>query len=301
MKILSYNEIDFAKYEYRLLSSAQYRYSARHIFLNTLCGKNWALIISDDNYSAMMPICFSKKLGLKIVVAPTYCQQLGVFSEKDDNALNQKFLDFLEKKFIIWYYPFNQNNNFPTLLQRKNYILKRNDYNEVYRKYSPKRKRKLRLDEEVAENSAIRKIEFSEAISFIKKNMLGTSNNKEQKNFLGKLSALDATDNMVFVAFYYHRKIINLLALYIDETSVALLGTYNDKNFIKKNGSSKLVDFAISKYIATHDFDFEGSNLPAVEEFFRGFRPSLHKYPYIVRSKKEIIKQCLLKVFPFLN
>ena len=44
-------------------------------------------------------------------------------------------------------------------------------------------------------------------------------------------------------------------------------------------------------------FDFEGSEVPAVEEFFRGFRPALKPYSCIQYSKKELLQQIFVKFF----
>jgi hypothetical protein len=80
---------------------------------------------------------------------------------------------------------------------------------------------------------------------------------------------------------------------YFDDFTVALLGTFNDKDFVKISGASVLIDHCIKENIQTKIFDFEGSDLPNVEEFFRGFRPELRPYHVIDYSKKEIIKKLL--------
>jgi len=96
-----------------------------------------------------------------------------------------------------------------------------------------------------------------------------------------------------FSAFYLNQRIINIIVTYFDDFTVALLGTFNDKESVKVSGSSVLINNCIKENIQTKIFDFEGSELPNVEEFFRGFRPELRPYHLITYSKKNIIKKLL--------
>jgi hypothetical protein len=93
-----------------------------------------------------------------------------------------------------------------------------------------------------------------------------------------------------FLAFYYHNEITNMIAVYSDYDTIALLGTFNDKKYIKMAGASTLIDYVIKENIENYIFDFEGGNLPSIEEFFRGFRPEFKYYAVIENSKKTLIK-----------
>ena len=279
---ISYLEIDFHKYDVCINSSAQYKYSAKSHFLDVCAGKNqWEILIYGD-YEAVMPIPFIKKMGYKMVVNPKLCQQLGIFSIVDQPNLNQKFLDYFRKNYRVWFYAFNEYNHWEKpLLQRKNYIIPQEDYANVFKKYSPKRKRKLRLDDEVKENSTIEKVGDWQLIeAFILQNSIGADSSKDLKDFLTIYFKFLQQNQLHFYGFFYREELINLLAIYEDPKSVALLGTFNKKETIKLNGSSVLVDYAISQFVQEKDFDFEGSEVPSIEEFFRGYRPVERPYPY---------------------
>ncbi len=62
---------------------------------------------------------FIRKYGVKIVHNPKLCQQLGVFSKKDDVHLNEVFLEYLEKNYLISTYQFNDINQFLREIRRK--------------------------------------------------------------------------------------------------------------------------------------------------------------------------------------
>lgn len=290
---LKYQEIDFKKYTECLENSEQQKYSATLDFLNVVSGKQWEILVYND-YEAVMPVPYMKKFGLKIVINPKLCQQLGIFSKTDNIQVNDQFLGFFEKKYNIWYYAFNDTNQFTKKLkERQNFLIYPADYNEVRQKYSPKRKRKLRLDEEVLQNSEVRKVTMNEALAFISQNTIGAKDEKDKQEFLQTFSDFEQAQHLQLTAFFYHKTIINIIAVYSDEKTLALLGTFNAKEHIKLSGSSVIIDHIISENIQTKTFDFEGSDVPAIEEFFRGFRPELKMYPTTFNSKKELLKKVL--------
>ncbi|GEN70856.1 hypothetical protein [Chryseobacterium lathyri] len=287
---LKYNEIDFKKYTDSLEKSEQRKYSASKSFLDVTTDKQWDVLVYND-YNAVMPVPFILKKGIKIVHNPLICQQLGVFSEKDDKKINEKFLYFLQKNYLIRAYHFNETNSFDSKLKtKKNFLLYPNEYAKVFAKYSPKRKRKLRLDDEVTENSELKEIQYKEAEIFIKNNVIGLDKEHDTDTLLKTLETFHASKHLKFLAFYYHHEITNMIAIYSDYDTIALLGTFNDKKYIKMAGASTLIDHVIKENIENFIFDFEGGNLPSIEEFFRGFRPELKHYAVIENSKKTLIR-----------
>lgn len=293
IKRLKYHEIDFEKYAQCLENSAQRKYSATKQFLDISSDKKWELLVYKD-YEAVMPVPYVFKSKIKIVHNPMLCQQLGIFSREDDVEINEQFLNFLEKNYLIRIYTFNEFNHFKTSLNsKKNFLILRDNYETVYSKYSPKRKRKLRLDEEVVKKSEIRNISFSEAENFIKENFLGANKEEDVDSFILIFKKMFEANCLSFSAFYLNQRIINIIVTYFDYFTVALLGTFNDKESVKVSGASVLIDKCIEENISTKIFDFEGSELPNVEEFFRGFRPELRPYHLIEYSKKDIIKKLM--------
>lgn len=288
---LKYHEIDFVKYAQCLENSEQRKYSATKDFLDTTSTMPWEILVYKD-YEAVMPIPFVRKYGLKIVHNPKLCQQLGVFSSKDDVDLNETFLEYLEKNYMIRTYPFNDVNQLRTKIRiKKNFLLYPEAYEKVYSKYSPKRKRKLRLDEAVLKESEIKTIPYEKAKAFIESNTIGLNKDHDLFEFMRIFESFYKSGYLKFTAFYYKHKIVNMIATYSDSNMVALLGNFNDKDYVKLSGASVLIDHLIKENIETHIFDFEGGELPNIEEFFRGFRPELRPYGIIENSKKNLFKK----------
>ncbi|RXM53069.1 MULTISPECIES: hypothetical protein [unclassified Chryseobacterium] len=288
---LKYNEIDFVKYSQCLENSEQRKYSATKDFLDITAPNQWEILVYGD-YEAVMPVPFVRKYGVKIVHNPKLCQQLGVFSSKDDVNLNEKFLNYLENHYLIRVYPFNDGNELRTKLRiKKNFLIYPDAYEKVYARYSPKRKRKLRLDEEVINHSEVKSISYDEAKPFIESNIVGLGKESDLAGFMDIYEKSYRLKYLSFSAFYYHGKIINAIATYSDCNMVALLGTFSDKEYVKLSGASVLIDGMIKETVDTHIFDFEGGDIPNIEEFFRGFRPELKPYGIIEYSKKELFKK----------
>jgi len=291
---LRYHEIDFSKYAQCLENSEQIKYSASKIYLDVTSKKRWDLLIYND-YEAVMPLPYVRKYGIKIVLNPMLCQQLGVFSKQDNVILNEAFLDFLKKNYLVRVYHFNDHNQFQSPIEyKKNFIIYPDSYDNVYAKYSPKRKRKLRLDENVLGNSEIKIISFDEAKPFIESNMTGLAKQEDVHGFIRIYKRFYDLKSLTFCAFYYQNQIINLIAVYSDYKTLALLGTFNEKKYVKISGSSALINDMIKKNIETAAFDFEGSEVPSIDEFFRGFRPELKTYPYVRSSIKTLAKELII-------
>jgi len=288
---LKYHEIDFVKYAQCLENSEQRKYSATKTFLDTTSTMPWDILVYKD-YEAVMPVPFVRKYGMKIVHNPKLCQQLGVFSGKDNIDLNEAFLEYLEKNYMIRAYPFNDVNKLRTKIRiKKNFLLYPDNYEKIYAGYSPKRKRKLRLGEDILKESEIRTISYDKAKAFIEANTIGLSKDDDLGEFMRIFESFHKSNYLKFTAFYYQNKIINVIATYTDCNMVALLGNFNDKDYVKLSGASVLIDHILKENIETHIFDFEGGELPNIEEFFRGFRPELRPYGIIENSKKNLFKK----------
>ncbi|NRQ45264.1 MULTISPECIES: hypothetical protein [Chryseobacterium] len=299
IKRLPYHEIDFGKYTQCLENSQQRKYSATKDFLDITSNKQWELLVY-NNYEAVMPVPFVVKFGLKIVHNPMLCQQLGIFSLKDSVEINTEFLSYLQRNYLIKIYPFNDSNHFNSdLKKKKNYIIYPDSYENVYSKYSPKRKRKLRSEEEILKDSEIKIIDFEDAKQFIQSHLLGADKEGDRIRFMKIFEEFWLSELVFFYAYYYQNKITNVIAVYSDEKTNALLGTFNDKNYVKISGASILIDDTIKQNIERKIFDFEGSELPNVEEFFRGFRPELKPFPVIEYSNKDLLLQLLTPKYHF--
>jgi len=282
---LKYNEIDFEKYSKCLENSAQKNWYARKEVLDQLSG-NWHILVYND-YEAVMPVPLKRKFALNLVVMPLFCQQLGVFSSKDDFKINDQFLNFLKNRYNIFSYSFNHYNSFSQDLdKKKNYTIQISDYILLRRKkYFKGRKSTAKC----AQHLIYKEIDFSEeSFSFMQKNFKGLSKNGDVEKYRKYLNFLYTNNSLKLSGAYLDEKLINIAVLIDEKDQLSLLGLINDEEYKDENGPSFLIDKILSLYIHEKKFNFMGSNIRGIEVFFKSFGAELQEYPTL---ENKILKK----------
>ncbi|WP_288243164.1 hypothetical protein [uncultured Chryseobacterium sp.] len=248
--------------------------------------ENWEILMFED-YKAVLPIPLKKKFGINFVIMPLFCQQLGVFSEKDDTGINDQFLQFLKKNYTILLYSFNDRNSFSEpLKKKKNYTIPLSDYVILRRKkYFKGRKSTAKC----AQHLIYKEIDLNaEHISFIAKNFKGLKKETDIKKFKDYMKFLHQNNSLKLCAAYLEEKLINVAVLVDESTQLSLLGLINDETYKTENGPSFLIDKILSNYIHQKSFNFMGSNIRGIEIFFKSFGGELQEYSYL---QSKILKK----------
>lgn len=295
IKKLKYEEVDWEKYQKCLENSEQYHFFAEKKYLDILLKKNWEVIVYDD-YQAIMPVPLVAKMRLNFVLMPLQTQQLGIFSEKDNVGVNQLFLNFLNKNYNVFFYSFNSKNKFKTSLNSKvNYRLETDSYENVKAKYSIHRRRNTRITNEIKNV-----ISFSEnqnlfnSENFFLKNILGVSPRIAKRMFQNMLKLENGNLLKVF-DLYFKDTLVSQAYLVNAKNQYVLVNFINDKKYLKYNTSSIILDQILQMYIAKKGFDFHGSNIPSIAQFYKRFGAIEEKYDIIQNSKFELLKNIFIK------
>ncbi len=130
--------------------------------------------------------------------------------------------------------------------------------------------------------------------NIVKSLILNTFNRKSKsidENMIEKIlfQFSDTNNSFAFVSYQNNKPIATTFCVYDKEKVYYLLGGYDNNN--KHQGAGALAMFnAIkhSKELGIEKFDFEGSMLPEVEKYFRGFGGDLTPYYSINRAKMPI-------------
>ena len=293
IRVIQHKELDLHRYRRCVQDSAQYVYSAMPEFLHGCHGSAWDCLIADD-YTAVMPLPYRYFFGLKFIIRPVLCQQLGVFSPKDDAAVNQQFYDQLLASSPVLYYAFNQHNLVPgTLRERCNMVLPAADFELIYKNFAPQRRNKIRKAEKNLTGRVVDDISWSQAEDFIRKYGLGLKDAAEMNRFLRVLRYFHDNTSLWFSAYFIEDRMANLIAVYEDERSAALLGSFTVPELNKFAGVSLLIGKALQKVMPGKTFDFEGSDIPSIAEFFRGFGVVEQSYHVLEQSVPQAVKTYL--------
>ena len=296
IKRLKYEEVDWQKYQNCLEKSEQHIFFAEKKYLDLLLHQNWEILV-DNDYEAVMPVPLAKKLGFNFVVMPLQTQQLGIFSEKDTPELNESFLAFFQQNYKVFYYAFNAKNEFTTLLKtRKNYKLFAEDYENIKKKYSIHRRRNVRITDVLKD-----KITFTEAEilnhceSFFIENVIGFPNFSLKKRAFENMKNFLSQNLLKVYELYFEGELASQAYLVESEKEDFLVNFINDKKFSKYNLSSIILDQIFRKNIEKKDFNFHGSNISEIAEFYRRFGATEENYAFVENSKIQLLKSYFIR------
>jgi len=296
IKRLKYHEIDFDKYNACIENSLQNSDYAQREFLDIVTGKSWELIIYDD-YEAVMPVPLIVKFGFKIVLMPKLCQQLGIFSNQDSVYINNLFYNYLTKNYIVLFYAFNGNNEVSNIGLKKSYIIPKDQYSEVKKRYSIHRRRNVRIIGDLENNIIFRNSLKSEDKAFFVENMKGIKKKEDASIYFDLMQTLYEQKLMNIEILEYKNQIESMAALYCGKTNHYLSLFVNKNPLSNTNIPSIVIDNYLKKTIADQDFDFMGSDVENVAKFNERFGAIAYKYPIVSNSKKEVLIQILKKIF----
>lgn len=289
IKKLKYKEVDWVKYTQCLEQSEQYVFFAEKKYLDLLIGENWDVLVY-GNYQAIMPIPKTKKWGVFFVVMPMQTQQMGVFSKVDKREVNDLFYHFLMQNYLVISYAFNVKNNFNILLPKKrNFVLDKKPYQEIRKKYSVHRRRNVRILPGFQESWRLEEAAFLEqSKDFFLTHLVGIEGNKIKEKAYLNMKKLSDQDLLQVYNLYFNKHLASQAYLLKTPTSLYLINFINDRSFIKKYSSSIILDQILQLHITNKHFDFHGSNLPEIAEFYRRFGAREENYPFVNQTKKQL-------------
>ncbi|WKS94498.1 hypothetical protein [Riemerella columbina] len=288
--IKTYKTIDFERYHLCLKASAQYVFQAERAYLEATNGTQWEFLVYGD-YQAVMPIPIKKKFGwIKMVVLPPYLQQLGVFSPQDDASTNRLFYDFLIKHYLVYYYAFNAKNQLSELPHYKNYRLSSAPYAQVLKGYSVHRRRNVRPHDKKNQHLSFAKgSKASHYRNFFMNYAKGVERPQLKAMYFSVLEALEAAGKLEIYEMRHHQTLVSVVFLMKSEYCQSLIGFINNYE-LSTNASSYMIDCLLKNSIDHLDFNFNGSNVPSVSDFYHRFGAQLENYPVIPPSKVRVLK-----------
>jgi len=123
-------------------------------------------------------------------------------------------------------------------------------------------------------------------------------NKKINKTYLNKIlfEFANSSNSFAFVVLRNNDLIAGIFCVYDKNTAYYLLGGYDSE--IKHRGAGALAVWEAIKYaksIGLRNFDFEGSMVPEIERYFRGFGGKLT--PYYRINKARLPLEIILKFF----
>lgn len=290
IKKLKYREIDFVKYGKCIDQSVHKNFYAQREILDELC-ESWELLVSGD-YDFVMPVPVKKKFGLKFVLMPLFCQQLGIFGNGTDEKIEGLFVDFLKKNYRVVNYSFNfQNKIGSNFKYKKNYFIESTEYKLLRKHYFKGRKSTVKT----AQYLHFKELNLTENLDFIKNNFKGLDKKSDAEKLFGFMNFLDHQKKLRVFGSFKDEQITNSAIVIDYDNRLSLLGLVNDEKYRLDNGASFLIDRILQENIQSKSFDFMGGTIRGIEIFFKSFGAELQEYPIIENSKTDLLRNFFIK------
>ena len=289
IQYVDHHQIDPTKWDSAILRSPHPLAYGLFEYLNAVCESQWDALIYND-YEAVFPLPFKKKFGIKYIIQPVFCQQLGAFGSNVNVSTND-FLSAIPKRFLrvrLQLNPyFDQTNEIESIQTKPAGIIASS------RKLTTKTNMTIQLSQPLDYNKDCKKnlhrlaelpieykinaISIRDAIDTYRK--AWGKQNPEIGDEHYQLFANACTEKLSFTVTAHHQKEGDLLG-----AAIFLITPENTKRSLHyvcagptEAGKSigvmhGIIDFILNRYKGENMlFDFEGSSIASVASFYKKF------------------------------
>ena len=243
---------------------------------------NWDGLVL-NNYEAVMPLPFRKKIGFYYLYQPFVTAQLGLFANGVDANLLESFLKTIPSKFRLWEFSFNHGNLFQLqnfhIYERMNYVLDLNKpYSTLYEKYNDNHKRNIK--KAFWYGCYVRKeLETGEIIK-LAKHQNPDASEKDFKNFSTLLFTLkQKSAAKTYGVFSKQNKLMASCVFFFSHNRAYYILAGNHFNGRSLGSSHALIDAFIKDHAEQNlKLDFEGSDIKSLAFFYSSFGAKEEKY-----------------------
>ena len=278
IQYLKHNEIDKKKWDQAIDQSANGLIYANSWYLDIVC-PGWDALVEAD-YTTVMPLTRNKKYRVEYIYPPYFAQQLGIFSKnKITRGKVQEFLNAIPAQYKFIEANLNTQNTFDI----SGFKIKTNtnielalssSYDSLRKKFSEDNQRNIK--KALKHNVRLQKgIPPAELIRIFRKNTGKKISNLGDKNYNVLLNLINTCVRKgyaeVWGAFSDASLCAGVVWLNKGDRSIFLFSATDER--AKKTGAMfYLIDQFIRENVGTNRIlDFEGSNLPGLARFYKGF------------------------------
>jgi len=246
---------------------------------------NWDALILND-YEAVMPLPWRKKLGFYYLYRPFFSAQLGVFGNNMNANLVENFLKAIPSKFKLWELSLNHQNIFGlksfTLFERVNFILPLNQaYESLYANYRENIKRNIKRSVQYGCHSKT-DFDIDDVIGLSRQQKHVASEDEYQK--FKKLYSLlkHKSAATTYGIFSDKNELIASCVFTFSHNRAYYILVGNHPNGRTLGASHALINAFIKDHAGQNlKLDFEGSDLKNLAFFYSSFGATEEKYAAI--------------------
>ena len=304
---LRHHEIDKIQWDALITQSPEGQVYALAWYLDVVA-PGWEAVVQLDEkgkYSMVMPVPWRKKMGLRYLQQPLFCQQLGIYSVAGNvpETTYQNFVRELEQRFrYVAGYQLNTDNRLPAAVQQEQtytlYLDLHLPYEQLYQHYT--RDRKMNLKRAQKAGLQLHESEDLEPlISFFRTETAGRiygGVSEEAYELLRKLYLelkARGLEKLYYTSDAQGRKNAGCLFI-VWRNRIVYIFNAAAAHGRKQNGRTLILDHVIREY-SNQEFilDFESPDdcEPAIVHYYRSFGANtmpipVLKYNYLPKSIK---------------
>ncbi|MBK9270271.1 MAG: hypothetical protein IPM48_01625 [Saprospiraceae bacterium] len=273
------DEIDWEEWDQKIVLNPDYRLEALSWYLEVVSDQWGAFFLSGKDIR--IPVSYKKNWAMKTACRAPFTQQHRfIGSEVPDQAMIEKFMASLADQFNCGKYCLNYF--IPDTQRRTNLVVDLEHYRlENEEMYSSHHKRRVKksLSNHISIDFSVSKPEFLNWIDqFQKQNAAIEGLNR---NALQKLSTelFSRQKGFVVAARNQKNEIISLCLLSDNGYRIVNLMSLSSIEGKKKIAMYGILHTVLQQFKNSHRvFDFEGSDLEGVKQFYQGFGPATEAY-----------------------
>lgn len=293
MKIqyLRHKDIDFEKWDNCIdhaINALPYAYSW---YLNITAEEQWDALVIDD-YKAVFPLPFKNRVVFKQIYQPFFVQQLGLFYT--DAALANHLHYCVEqipsafRKMQLQLNTFNEMSSSFVKVKQKitHHIDLHKPYESLLSAYAVNNKRNVKKAMKANLNTVTLNT-ANELIAFRKKylaeELAGVQNDNDLERLRKLLEkALSLNKGFIKGVVDEHNQLLALCFILKSNNMLIYLSAVSSEKGKELNAMSLLIDGIIQQYANTDFiFDFEGSMIPGLARYYKGFGGVEKNFPVI--------------------
>lgn len=244
----------------------------------------------DEDAGFIMPVPINYTFGMPRILQPPYCQQLGIFgTETPTPSVCKAFIEHHALRVLHLHIAFNMANKFPEntkgLFYKPDSILLLNKpYNQLRALFNENTIRNIRKASKAG--LYVKQENVPEALLRIKWESRPAGMKKKHLMLAGEImqNALKRGTGEIWYAYARNKEpVAGCFFLNDDLRSVYLISASSPEG--KATGAMfLLVDRFVETYAGSgRMLDFEGSVIPGIDRFFKGFGAETSWYPVINR------------------
>ncbi|MDX5422037.1 MAG: GNAT family N-acetyltransferase [Hymenobacteraceae bacterium] len=319
---LTHREIDKTQWDSVVEQSCQRQVYAMSWYLDVV-SPGWEAVVAlsqEGGYQMVMPVPCRRKLGLRYIQQPFYCQQLGVYSaEKVCKAVYEAFIAELHRKFrYVINLAFNTDNQLPPAMPAvqvghtaTHYLDLSPGYERIFQSYTRDRKMNLRRAHK-AQLSIVESDDIEPLIDFFKQDAAGRvfgGVSEGAYRLLRKLHQVlrsKGVARLLYTEDQAGRKNAGCLFM-VWGGRVVYIFNAAPRHSRKQNGRTLLLDYMIQRYAGqpyTLDFESPDATEEAIVSFYKSFGatampiPVLHynRLPQGIKKVRELRMRLVRKL-----